>query len=144
MTITGVLAGAMLSTGTHNADGSWTLSPAQLTGLTLTPPKDYSGSFNLNITATAADGSVSTGTAAVGVTPVADTPTLTTTASTGAEDTAIALTISTASTDVDGSETLSLAISGVPAGAVLSAGTYNATTDTWTLSPAQLTGLTNQ
>jgi len=142
VTITGVLAGAMLSTGTHNADGSWTLSPAQLTGLTLTPPKDYSGSFNLNITATAADGSVSTGTAAVGVTPVADTPTLTTTASTGAEDTAIALTISTASTDVDGSETLSLAISGVPAGAVLSAGTYNATTDTWTLSPAQLTGLT--
>jgi T1SS-143 domain-containing protein len=45
--------------------------------------------------------------------------------------------------DLDGSETIThLTITGVPAGATLSAGTYNAGTDTWTLSRAELTGLT--
>ncbi|MFX4351286.1 Ig-like domain-containing protein, partial [Acinetobacter baumannii] len=38
LTIAGVPAGALLSAGTRNADGSWTLTPAQLNGLTLTPP----------------------------------------------------------------------------------------------------------
>ena len=46
----------------------------------------------------------------------------------GNEDTAIALSISSALTDTDGSETLSITISGVPAGATLSAG--HATTAT--------------
>lgn len=36
--VSGLPAGALLSAGTHNPDGSWTLVPAQLTGLTLTLP----------------------------------------------------------------------------------------------------------
>ena len=36
--ITGVPAGATLSAGTDNGGGSWTLTPAELAGLTITPP----------------------------------------------------------------------------------------------------------
>jgi VCBS repeat-containing protein len=36
LTISGVPADATLSAGTHNADGTWSLTPAQLSGLTLT------------------------------------------------------------------------------------------------------------
>ncbi len=50
--ITGVPAGALLSAGAKNADGSWTLTPAQLAGLTLTPPPDSSDDFTLTVTAT--------------------------------------------------------------------------------------------
>jgi Ca2+-binding RTX toxin-like protein len=55
-------------------------------------------------------------------------------------NTSIALNIAAALTDLDGSETLSISISGVPAGAVLSAGT-NQGNGTWVLTPAQLSGL---
>src|SRR6185312_6481613 len=60
---------------------------------------------------------------------------------TGDEDTAIALSISSALTDTDGSESLSIEISGVPTGASLSAGIDNGG-GVWTLTPAQLAGLT--
>ena len=50
--ITGVPNGATLSAGIHNQDGSWLLTPAQLQGLTITPPHDYNGSFNLTVTST--------------------------------------------------------------------------------------------
>ena len=43
----------------------------------------------------------------------------------GNEDNAIALSITSNLTDTDGSETLSVVISDVPSGAVLSAGTDN-------------------
>ena len=136
VTITGVPSGASLSAGTFNATtGAWTVAPADLATLSINPPADYAGTFSLNVTATSADGSTSTGTASVDVTPVADAPTLTTAAASGDEDTAIALNISTAETDVDGSEVLSMTIAGVPAGATLSAGTKNAD-GTWTLDPA--------
>ncbi|MCK7610946.1 Ig-like domain-containing protein [Roseibium sediminicola] len=60
----------------------------------------------------------------------------------GDEDTDIALDVSAALTDTDGSETLSdITISGVPDGAVLSAGTDN-NDGTWTVTQAQLSGLT--
>ena len=38
ITIDGVPAGAALSAGAHNADGTWTLTPEQLAGLTVLPP----------------------------------------------------------------------------------------------------------
>ncbi|PCI41482.1 MAG: hypothetical protein COB46_03715, partial [Rhodospirillaceae bacterium] len=149
LTITGMPAGATLSAGTQNANGSWSLTSAELQGLTITPPADYSGTFSLNLTAQVTDTAgnlvdVGTTSAAfdVTVTPVADAPTLSATAASGNEDTAIPLTIATAETDVDGSEVLSMVISGVPADAVLSAGTKN-TDGTWTLDPAtDLAGLT--
>jgi hypothetical protein len=59
----------------------------------------------------------------VTVNPVADLPSLSVSAATGNEDSAIALSITTGLLDTDGSETLSIAVTGVPNGAVLSAGT---------------------
>ena len=57
------------------------------------------------------------------------------------EATEIALSISSALTDTDGSETLSVTIEGMPEGAELSAGTQNAD-GSWTLTPSELDGLT--
>jgi len=58
----------------------------------------------------------------------------------GYEDTAIPLNIDAGLTDTDGSETLSVTISGVPEGATLSAGTDNGD-GTWTLEESDLDGL---
>src|SRR4029077_14244629 len=75
----------------------------------------------------------------VTVNAVADAPTLTVAAASGNEDSAIQLSISSALTDTDGSESLVITITGVPAGATLNHGSYDAGTDTWTLSPSDLT-----
>lgn len=144
ITIDNVPAGAILSAGIDNGDGSWTLTPAQITGLTLTPPLNYSGIISLSVIATSTDGINSSSivnTLPVTVNGVADMPTLSVSPASGAEDTAIALNITSALTDTDGSETLSITIAGVPAGALLSAGTNNGN-GTWTLTSAQLSGLT--
>ncbi len=146
VTITGVPEGASLSAGVHNADGSWTLTPAQLAGLTFTPPHDYSGSVTLTVTATSVEGRTTATSAplsfAVEVVPVADRPVLSATDVVGREDIAIPLSVTTALTDRDGSETLSVLVSGVPAGATLNHGAYDAASGKWVLSVADLTGLT--
>ena len=59
----------------------------------------------------------------------------------GNEDSAISLYIRAELTDTDGSETLTVTISGVPEGSTLSAGTDNGD-GTWTLSEGDLPGLT--
>ena len=59
----------------------------------------------------------------------------------GATDTAIALDIDAAVRDLDGSESLSVTVAGVPTGASLSAGTDNGD-GTWTLGAGDLGGLT--
>ncbi|MDE1148227.1 MAG: hypothetical protein PW843_16640 [Azospirillaceae bacterium] len=144
VTIAGVPAGATLSAGTDNHDGSWTLTGAQLTGLTLTPPADYSGTLNLSVTAHAAVNGTSadtTGSLAVTVGAVADAPSLAVVPAVGLEDQPIALTIAAGLHAPADGETLSVTIAGVPAGATLSAGTDNHD-GTWTLTGAQLTGLT--
>jgi len=56
ITIAGVPAGATLSAGTNLGGGTWSLTPAQLAGLTLTPPANFHGSFDLTVTATATEG----------------------------------------------------------------------------------------
>ncbi len=143
ITVAGVPAGATLSAGTDNGDGTWTLTADQLAGLTLTPAANYSGEIALTVVATAtdADGSTAVRTAGleVAVTPVADAPTLAVSPAMGAEDTAITLNIAAAPVDPD--ETLSITVAGVPAGATLSAGTDNGD-GTWTLTADQLAGLT--
>ena len=145
VTISGVPDGALLSAGADQGGGVWTLSPAQLDGLTLTPPADDADNFTLTVTATAADDSGDTASTSatidVSVEGVADAPTLEVSDTSGQEDTAIALDISSALTDLDGSESLEVTISGVPEGALLSAGADQGG-GTWTLSPAQLDGLT--
>jgi large repetitive protein len=149
LTIAGVPAGVTLSAGTHNADGSWTLTPAQLAGLTLTSDGEVQH-FTLTVTGTTNDGtitSVSTATLNVSIAPVADTPTLAlggsglSTTVSGNEDHAIALPIKAALGEADADAVLSVTISGIPAGVTLSAGTHNADGSV-TLTPAQLTGLT--
>jgi hypothetical protein len=123
----GMPAGATLSRGSRNADGSWSLAAADLAGLTLTPPADFSGTLNLTLRATASDRGSST---AVTNTPfnviiagVADAPGLRTGPAAGPEDSAIALRVSGWTTDIDGSETLvGFRIAGLPDGAVLRAG----------------------
>ena len=142
LTISGVPDGATLSAGTDNGDGTWTLGSDQLDGLSITPPDDFSGSFDLGVTATSADGSdvtTSTGSITVDVDGVADAPTLDASDASGNEDSAIALDIDAGLTD--SSETLTVTISGVPDGATLSAGTDNGD-GTWTLGSDQLDGLT--
>ena len=142
--VSGVPTGASLSAGTDNGDGTWTLTQAQLTGLTLTPPADSDTDFTLTATSTATDGSDTAQTVDtfnVAVSAVADAPTVTANDVSGNEDTAIALDITSALTDTDGSESLSVVVSGVPTGASLSAGTDNGD-GTWTLTQGQLTGLT--
>ncbi|CCG09576.1 Ig-like domain-containing protein [Pararhodospirillum photometricum] len=142
MIVSGLPSGATLSAGTPNPDGSYTLTPAQLSGLTLTPPDDFSGSLTLTVKAVSTDGTATAATTApltVTVTPVADAPTLTVTPATGAEDMPIGLSIVSSLTD--SSETLSVIVSGLPSGASLSAGTPNPD-GSYTLTPAQLSGLT--
>jgi len=53
VTVSGVPAGALLSAGTDNGNGSWTLEAADLVGLTITPPADSDVDFTLDVTATA-------------------------------------------------------------------------------------------
>jgi len=76
------------------------------------------------VTATSTDGGLSDPvTLAVTVAAVADAPTLDVVNVSGDEDTAIALDISAALTDLDGSETLSdVTLSGIPEGSVISVG----------------------
>ena len=144
--IAGLPTGATLSAGTVNPDGTVTLTPEQLDGLTLTPPANSDADFSLEITATSTESasgatSSTTLTLPVTVTADADTPSISVEAGSGAEDSAIALDISSALTDTDGSETLSITIDNIPEGASLSAGTVNPDGSV-TLSPAELEGLT--
>ncbi|MDG4718490.1 Ig-like domain-containing protein, partial [Thalassospira sp. FZY0004] len=141
ITISGVPDGATLSAGTDNGDGTWTLSSGDLEGLTITPAEDFSGSFDLGVTATSADGedvATTTGSITVDVAGLADAPTLDVADASGSEDSAIALDIDAGL--MDSSEVLTITISGVPDGATLSAGTDNGD-GTWTLSSDDLDGL---
>jgi YD repeat-containing protein len=143
--IAGLPSGAALSAGTHNSDGSWTLTPAQLANLSLTAPAgSFAGTANLTVTATATepDGShlATTTTLPVSVAGVASAPALSVAAASGNAGSTIALTIASALTATDGSETLAIKIAGVPSGMTLSAGTQNADSS-WTLTPAQLANL---
>ena len=131
------------------------MTQADLAGLTITPPDGSDAEFDLRITAIATESSPTStdktvtaltaqdsDTINVQVDAVADTPELTVTSTVmGDEDSAIALGIAGALLDSDGSETLLLQISGVPAGATLSAGT-DLGWGVWQLTPADLDGLT--
>ncbi len=143
ITISGVPQGATLSAGSDNGDGTWTLTRADLAGLTITPPANSDAAFALQITATSTsevDSAQTTRTLNGTIEAVADTPVLGVRDAGGDGSDAIALDITAALTDTDGSETLSITIAGVPQGASLSAGSDNGD-GTWTLSPDQLSGL---
>ncbi len=130
--------GAQLSAGTQNGDGTWTLTPGQLAGLTMTVAAGIDD-FQLSVTATSTENDGDTASVSLNVdvgVPSADQtaedPNLAVSNVTGDEDTAIALDIASSLSDTDGSESLSITISGVPEGAVLSAGTNNNDDAHWT------------
>jgi len=145
ITISNVPAGAVLSAGMDNGNGSWTLQSNDLVGLSLMPPQDMSGGFELTVTATTresanGDTAESVHVMTVEVAAIADAPSLSTQPAVGAEDSLIALNISSQLSDTDGSETLSILIKGVPLDASLSAGVDNGD-GSWTLQPEDLMGL---
>jgi Ca2+-binding RTX toxin-like protein len=122
VTITGIPEGAILSNDAGDLaveGGAITLTPDQLAGLSISPPANSDGDFSLSITATATRGDdVGTLSAdlAVTVDAVADTPTLTVANAAGLEDVGIDLEIDAALADIDGSESLTVEISGLPDG----------------------------
>jgi hypothetical protein len=143
ITIDALPDGVTLSAGTVNPDGSISLTEAELDGLTMTVPMDQPA-FNVQVSATLTDENGNTeSTVATVPSPdvYVDGVTVETENTAGSEDTAIALDIDLSLADSDGSETLSITIADVPAGAVLSAGTDNGN-GTWTLEQGDVEGLT--
>ena len=143
--VAGVPTGAMLSAGTDNGDGTWTLTPAQTSGLTITPLQHSDADFQLTVTASSDDGSTveTSGPQTIDVTvdPVADTPNLTVTSTaSGTEDGSAQVNIPASILALDGNPGLVVTISNVPSGATLSAGTDNGD-GTWTLGSGKLDNL---
>ena len=139
ITIAGVPADATLSAGINNGNGSWTLTPAQLSGLTLTAG-EVGTATNLTVTATNTAGQTASATTAIALNVTSVAPTLAIATSTLAvnEDGTVALGIT--ETPFNSRDSVSITIAGVPADATLSAGTNNGN-GTWTLTPAQLARL---
>jgi len=112
---------------TINADGTYSY----------TPDADYSGTDNFTFTVDDGAGGTDTATVTLSFTGVADDPVVVVSDDTGVEDSWTQLHLDTSLSDTDGSETLSLTISNVPDGAMLSPGTNLGGGD-WTVSPEQL------
>nr|CRH08289.1 Hemolysin-type calcium-binding region [Candidatus Magnetococcus massalia] len=121
-----------LSIGVENPAGTWTLDVADLADLKVThADDDYSGTFDLGITAYVHDADVDSGgdsntfdsaTFTVQVNPDADEVTVVDGSTSGAEDSWIAIDSAPTFTltDLDGSETVSgIAFSGMPEGTEL-------------------------
>ena len=143
--------GVTLSAGTDNGDGSYTLTVAELVDLTLSTPTDddFTLTVTVNITDTDADtGAVTTHTTETafnvtvteGVIDEADIASPSSTA-TGDEDTAIDLNLAEIVSADNNEQVSDVTISGVPAGATLSAGIDNGD-GSYTLAMAELPGLT--
>src|SRR5262249_5440398 len=100
-----------------------TVTAAQIPTLTYTPAGHASGAAPSSFTFTGTDAGLGTvaATMTINVTADADTPSLSVDPASGNEGAAIPLHINAALTDADGSESLSIRISGVPADVTLSA-----------------------
>ncbi|MDX1409200.1 MAG: tandem-95 repeat protein, partial [Saprospiraceae bacterium] len=123
-----------LSSPAHGAlsldvDGDFTYSPAL----------DYSGMDTFTYEVCDSGGLCDSATVNLAISAVVDTPSLTVAPASGQEGTPITLSITAAPGDTDGSESLEIKVSGLPAGAYLSAGTVNG--GVWTLNPEELAGL---
>ena len=143
VTLGNVPPGAVLSAGADNGDGTWSLAVADLEGLTITPPPRWTGEINLVVSAlTKSDDAATLPTTAFGISvmpagaevppPPAPEP--------GIETPIIGLEIDTGLKDEEAAEDITVIISGVPAGAALSAGS-DAGGGTWILTAADLSGL---
>ncbi|MCG9692980.1 RTX toxin [Vibrio sp. Isolate22] len=152
-----------------NGNGTWTVTdPSRLSDVLVTPPEHYSGEITLTVTAnitdeadcvTETDTQDKTTVVTITVEPVADEANLVTQDIIGDEDTYISLSsLSAELIDQDGSENMSLALKGVPEGAIVAikvgdsyelvpnngadGGTFNGNpTYEWQLDPSQLANL---
>jgi len=154
VTLTGVPSTWVVATGANNgtySNGTWTITmPTGQNydgGLTFTPPADSDVDLTgLTVTATSLtvssnETSSSSTDGEIIVDAVADMPDLNVNNANGLEGQTVDLDISSALTDLDGSETLSvITISDVPNGFSLSSGA-NQGNGVWTLTQSQLNGL---
>ncbi len=165
--ISGVPSGATLNHGSENADGTWSLTTSELSGLKITPPLNSADNFTLTVTATSTeDGSGANYVAlqsastektfTVTVLGHADTPSLTqSTVASGLEDTPIALNLSEATTASDNTLTgMTIGVAHADAatlaalpgsvfttqvnGQSVQVGTYNSTTHQWDFSATEV------
>jgi large repetitive protein len=151
ITFTGLPAGSTLGGAgvlQNLGGGSWrfTGTEAQANALTYTPPLNFSGVATVSISAVTIDGAArlavpATDTFSLTVTAVADAPVLQANAITGPVSAALPVNLFAFPSDADGSESISVTISSVPAGAVFSAGT-SLGGGAWRFTQAQLAGLT--
>jgi T5SS/PEP-CTERM-associated repeat protein len=138
ITVTGLPSDATLSAGTKNADGSWSLTAAQFANVQLTAGENSAPT--VTVTAVNAEGGSSNITETLTVNPVAEAPTVSApSALTVTDGGSVLLNINVAAADADDALGF-VTISGVPTDATLSAGNNGG--GTWTLTPAQLAGLT--
>ncbi|MEZ9893234.1 type I secretion C-terminal target domain-containing protein [Vibrio lentus] len=167
----GTLSESPADTGllVDNGNGTWTVTdPSRLSHVLVTPPEHYSGEITLTVTAnitdeadcvTETDTQDKTTVVTITVEPVADAANLVTQDIVGDEDNYISLSsLSAELIDQDGSENMSLALKGVPEGAVVAikvgdsyqlvpnngvdGGTFDGNpTYEWQLDPSQLDNL---
>jgi hypothetical protein len=134
--IRGLPRGADLSAGVASGDGSWLLSPRDLVGLSLAPPPAWTVDLALEVAAIAVqdqDGGLASASQTLLVPPLS---------APGGEPRApipIALDPQMLSAP---EAPLDAIVIRLPAGATLSAGTYDAAIDGWVLLPPQMSGLT--
>jgi hypothetical protein len=129
--IDGVPQGAVLSAGVGNGDGSWMVSPQDLSGLALTAPAACREDIVLKVTAFVVENREGE------ITAVSDSIRLPLDG-----DAPIALAIDPAVLQAGGPGLNALVIRDLPEGARLSAGTYDPAIGGWVLLPRQLDGLT--
>ncbi|MCA9261607.1 MAG: VCBS repeat-containing protein, partial [Planctomycetales bacterium] len=113
---------------TLNADGT----------IDYTPDANFSGVDSFLYTLN--DANATTATVSVTTTAVADAPSLAVANATGDQDSLIPLDVASGLVDVDGSESLTILIAGIPSGATLSAGSDNGD-GSYVLIAGELAGL---
>lgn len=145
VTIENVPDGATLTEGEDQGGGVWKVPVASLSSLSFVPPAHAHGTYNLTVIATSeeaqnADQASSSKMITVNVDAVADKAILDVSAGQGKEDQWLDLNINAQFVDTDGSETMTIIVSGLPEEARLSEGLNNGD-GSWTLKPNQVNGL---
>ncbi|WP_460926101.1 hypothetical protein, partial [Novispirillum itersonii] len=123
ITISNIPSGATFNVGHAGANGTWIVDKADIGSLSVKPPANSDDDFTLSVTLTVSDGFGNTITSdaqdlAVTVRPTEDAPVASVAQAVVStnEDVAVGLGLSAVKTDTDGSEDLTVEISGIPAG----------------------------
>ena len=132
----------------NGGNGSWTIGNDEVSGLLLTPPISLVDNFSLSLTVLSKERDTQPGLETAGISrimfvslrPRAYTADLQFGQSSGNEDSEIDVNLKISHFDRTGTETLTLFISNLPAGASLTKGISDS--GIWTLNPLQYSGLT--